>query len=620
MPRNSSGTYSLPAGNPVVTATTISSTWANTTLSDIGTAMTDSLSRSGDGGMLAPLELDSGVAAAPGVSWSAETTSGLYRAGAGDFRYSVSSTDVIRIQLAAVTVTGALTVSGAVTVGSLNGITVTDFARLSQANTFLDTVRVSNNGGGVLELIDANAGSNEKRYQARSISGAFNLLTSDDSGVAGSSFLSVARTGTTVDSLALAATAITVNGVNVTDFARLSQNNVFTNPILQMNAAAPFISLRDTGAASNEKDWFIQSSSGQFRIGTSNDAGAGVANAILMDRTGTTVDSIALTATAITLNGVAATDFARLSQANTFTGLQTISTTAPEIRFNETDAAANNRLWSFAVAGEQLAFALYNDAVSGFTNWLTVDRTANTVDLITLASTSAAINSVQITGAGLYLTDGTDNDPSLSFTSDPDTGMYWVASNTIGFTTGGDLKLSIGSGIDIQTEVPIKAFAGSVGAPAYSFSGDQDTGFFSSTGNQIAIALGGVTAGAIAQGSFTGTLTGYAAGPTGTVFWQKMGNQVQLWVSANITGTSNAATLTMTGLPAAVQPASERVVSAWVTDNGNQVLCRASISTSTITFGVSNVSGTQVLGSGSFTGSGTKGLLASWCITYPLNN
>lgn len=47
MARNGSGTYSLPAGNPVVTGTTISSTWANTTLSDIATALTNSLAKDG---------------------------------------------------------------------------------------------------------------------------------------------------------------------------------------------------------------------------------------------------------------------------------------------------------------------------------------------------------------------------------------------------------------------------------------------------------------------------------------------------------------------------------------------------------------------------------------------
>jgi hypothetical protein len=47
MSRNGSGTYNLPAGNPVVTNTTISSTWANTTLTDIATALTGSLAADG---------------------------------------------------------------------------------------------------------------------------------------------------------------------------------------------------------------------------------------------------------------------------------------------------------------------------------------------------------------------------------------------------------------------------------------------------------------------------------------------------------------------------------------------------------------------------------------------
>jgi hypothetical protein len=47
--RNSGGTYSLPTGNPVVTGTTITSTWANGTLTDIGTELTNSLDRQGRG-------------------------------------------------------------------------------------------------------------------------------------------------------------------------------------------------------------------------------------------------------------------------------------------------------------------------------------------------------------------------------------------------------------------------------------------------------------------------------------------------------------------------------------------------------------------------------------------
>ena len=37
--RNSAGTYSLPVGNPVTSGTTITSTWANSTITDLARAL-----------------------------------------------------------------------------------------------------------------------------------------------------------------------------------------------------------------------------------------------------------------------------------------------------------------------------------------------------------------------------------------------------------------------------------------------------------------------------------------------------------------------------------------------------------------------------------------------------
>jgi len=47
MSRNGNGTYNLPAGNPVSSGTVITSTWANTTLSDIAVALTGSVASDG---------------------------------------------------------------------------------------------------------------------------------------------------------------------------------------------------------------------------------------------------------------------------------------------------------------------------------------------------------------------------------------------------------------------------------------------------------------------------------------------------------------------------------------------------------------------------------------------
>jgi hypothetical protein len=92
MPRDSNGNYTLPSGNPVVTGTTISSSWGNTTLTDIGTVLTASLDRSGNGSMLAALKILDGTAAAPGVAFGAEPSTGLYRAAANTVGLSIGGT------------------------------------------------------------------------------------------------------------------------------------------------------------------------------------------------------------------------------------------------------------------------------------------------------------------------------------------------------------------------------------------------------------------------------------------------------------------------------------------------------------------------------------------------
>ena len=91
--RNAGGTYSLPAThNPVVSGTPISSVGFNATMSDLATELTDSLSRSGKGAMLAPLRLTNGAASLPSVAFSSETGTGFWRNGTADMLTSLNTT------------------------------------------------------------------------------------------------------------------------------------------------------------------------------------------------------------------------------------------------------------------------------------------------------------------------------------------------------------------------------------------------------------------------------------------------------------------------------------------------------------------------------------------------
>lgn len=113
MPRNGAGTYTLPAGNPVVTGENIESSWANSTMADLADSMTNSLARNGEGGMTAPLRVVDGSVAVPGLGFVNETTSGLYRAAAGDYSFAVLGSQKMRIRSSGVDVTGSFVATDA---------------------------------------------------------------------------------------------------------------------------------------------------------------------------------------------------------------------------------------------------------------------------------------------------------------------------------------------------------------------------------------------------------------------------------------------------------------------------------------------------------------------------
>jgi hypothetical protein len=145
--RNSTGTYSLPTGNPVTTGTTVSSSWANNTLSDIGTEVTNSLDRAGRGAMTGSLQLSSGTVSAPGLVFSAETNSGLYRAASHDVRFSLNGVDMQKWDGTTTTFTGG---SAGAAITGVGGATSGQGASLQGTGTGVGLF--SNGGGGTTTL------------------------------------------------------------------------------------------------------------------------------------------------------------------------------------------------------------------------------------------------------------------------------------------------------------------------------------------------------------------------------------------------------------------------------------------------------------------------------------
>lgn len=189
---------------------------------------------------------------------------------------------------------------------------------------------------------------------------------------------------------------------------------------------------------------------------------------------------------------------------------------APSLTFEETDAAANNKIWRLKANSERLLLTILNDAESVETTVFTADRTGTTVDGLDFA------------------------------------GQY--------------LKVN---GVIVATQE---------------------------------------------SGSFTATLSGFTTTVTGTIQWKRSGSKIALLVPSAITGTSNATSMNMTGMPSSIKMASTRARPLCVVkDNGADVLGLASIQltadSNSISFGVGAAAG-------NFTNSGTKGLSAGTLIIW----
>ena len=125
--------------------------------------------------------------------------------------------------------------------------------------------------------------------------------------------------------------------------------------------------------------------------------------------------------------------------------------------------------------------------------------------------------------------------------------------------------------------------------------------------NEAIALLGNIT------GTFTITGTGFAANPTATARYVSLGNVVILFLP-EITGTSNAATFTLTGLPVVIVPTQTSNHIVTITDGQNGAtdaygLLRLTGGSATITM-LSPVSSDQT-----WTATGTKRLYAT-SITY----
>lgn len=275
---------------------------------------------------------------------------------------------------------------------------------------------------------------------------------------------------------------------------------------------------------------------GAVVVRTASTAGASVAPATLTPLYCDGVDVFVSTNLWPLANGTQAVPSAYF-QSDTDTGFYRVADGAFGISANGSKVFEANASGAIIVGSATISFgAIINDGTVAvpairFTNDSNTGIYRVGADALGIAASGSRVfeansSGIIVPGAatlsgGAIIGDGSVTAPAIRFTSDVNTGIYRVGTDSLGVTVGGINKLQIdATGITVPAQVraaTVVLNAGSAAAPALSLSGDSDTGVYWSAANEVSFAAGGTrilnvsTAGAAVSGNIAATLSGNTA-------------------------------------------------------------------------------------------------------------
>lgn len=152
---------------------------------------------------------------------------------------------------------------------------------------------------------------------------------------------------------------------------------------------------------------------------------------------------------------------------------------SPAYHWYENDAAFNEKHWRIVASGGSLFFQGREDDGEVFANptFLRFYRSGTTI-------------SYSEANGQWRFADGSAANPAVSFQSDPDTGMYLSSTATVAFASGGAIKAYVGAN-EFRVYHKIENANGTVGDPTYSFNSDTDTGMYLAGTGDVRIATAG---------------------------------------------------------------------------------------------------------------------------------
>lgn len=424
-PRNGAGTYTLPAGNPVVSGTTISSTVHNNTMSDIATALTGSLTKDGQTTATANQPMGGFRHTNVGNPTLRSQYGTVDNIQDGDYVVlsSVAGTNTITAALSPtptayvagmqVVLIPANANTGATTlnISSIGALDLQKWSSGAQANIVANDLRagvpaylVLDTGGDDWILLNPNSGNIGDVTVGTLTATTVNPTTINATTINSTTSNPTTLNAGTVNATTTATTNLTLNGNTVGGAANpsgtigLSANNGSANtwmrsdgrPALSQAIAPtwtdihtfsnvptssidgsmllsdtnnPILGFSQSGASANNKVWDFVVSGTQFLGRTANDSGAGNVNWLAVSRSGTAVTRVAFPTDS---NGTA------LSVGTTNTGLgglarmetATASTAALTLS-NVTDTAYTLGVWNKATSGDNVLVQFFTEGSSG---------------------------------------------------------------------------------------------------------------------------------------------------------------------------------------------------------------------------------------------------------------
>jgi hypothetical protein len=150
--------------------------------------------------------------------------------------------------------------------------------------------------------------------------------------------------------------------------------------------------------------------------------------------------------------------------------------------------------------------------------------TSSPAQALSVSGNIAATGSIDCGTQFLGLSTDSATAPSFSFTGDTDTGVFRTGTNSLGLTTGGTVRLTLSTSALVST-LPFDAPDGTAAQPAFTFSGDTNTGIFRPSSDTIAFAEGGVEAMRIDSSGRLLVGTTSTAGGASTKLYLRSGNQ-----------------------------------------------------------------------------------------------